>query len=81
MELLSRLLDGLSEIVMVWERFNSSNLDIGYFSDHEPLDEWQDHINLSLCAIHETFETLKGLHRTLRLLDKSCRDSAQVVSP
>jgi len=81
MELLSQLLDVLSETIKAWERFNSSNGDIGYFSDIESsLDASQHRTRLSPRAIGETFETLEGLQQKLLLLDKSCHNSAQAVS-
>jgi len=78
MELLSRLLDKLSETIKAWERFNSSNGDIGYFSDSSISQNRAK--SLSLRAIKKTFEMLEDLQEKLLLLEKSCRNSAQTVS-
>jgi hypothetical protein len=76
-ELLSRLQHILSETLKFWERFNSQNGDIDFFSD---MDSSQDRCNLSLGTINETFETLESLQRTLDCLIRSCEDYAIAVS-
>jgi len=82
MELLTKLLDVISEMATAWDIFSSPNGDISYFSD---LDF---SLGISppptgpakLRAIKETFEMLDGLRRKLLLLDQSCQNSAQAVS-
>ena len=80
MELVSQLLDVLSETIKAWDIFNSSDGDIGYFSDIDSLDTPRFRTRLSLCAIKEIFEILEGLQRKLLFLEKSCRNSAEAVS-
>jgi len=77
-ELLNQLQDVLSETVKAWERFNSENGDIDYFSD---IDFSENRCRGSLSKIKETFEVLESHQRTLQKLSKSCHDSAQNVSP
>jgi hypothetical protein len=80
-KLLSQLLGVISETITTWNRFNSSDKDIGSFSGiNSSLVVSQFRIPLSLCAIKKTFQTLKGLQQRFLLLDKSCRDKAQTVS-
>ena len=72
----------LSETIEAWEGFNSSDGDIGYFSDIDcsPDAQQRRNCNESIAAIKETFEILKNLQRRLVLLDKTCQNLAQAVS-
>ncbi|KAH8588290.1 hypothetical protein B0O99DRAFT_693577 [Bisporella sp. PMI_857] len=80
MDLLSQLLDVLSETIKAWEIFNSPSGDINYFSDiYSSQDAQQPRTRLSLRAIKETMETMEGLQQKLFLLDKSCRNSAEAL--
>jgi hypothetical protein len=78
-EFLSRLRDPLSATIKFWERFNSSDGDIGFFLDVNSSDK-KNRVNLALREIKETFETLEELQRTLDTLVKSCDDYANAVS-
>jgi hypothetical protein len=80
-ELLSQLLDVLSETIKAWDMFKSPNGDIGYFTDASTLPNTQKSpLHLSFHSIQETFEQLECLYRQLLKLDKSCKNSAQTVS-
>ena len=79
-EFLTRLQEPLSGTIKFWERFNSSNGDIGYFSDIKSSDDLQNRINLSLRAINEIVETLEELQRTLDILIGFCDDYSNAVS-
>jgi hypothetical protein len=82
-DLLSTLLAVLSKAIKAWQRFSSSNGDIGYFSRiHSTLESdvsWH-RVRESLSAINETFETMEDVEQTLVLLKGRCHDSAQAVS-
>ena len=79
MGLLRQLLDILSETTQAWERFCSSNGDIGYFSDlKSSLNDRFAYEKIG--AIKEAFENLTHLRYKLINLEKSCQNQAQSVS-
>jgi hypothetical protein len=81
-DLLGQLQERLSETIEAWEGFNSSDGDIGYFSDIDcsPDAQQRRNCNESIAAIKETFEILRNLQRRLVLLEKTCQNLAKAVS-
>jgi hypothetical protein len=71
------LIDHLTKLLDQWERFESLNGDINYFSEIlSPKTPGGKTLN----TIRETFEDLKRCRDTLLALDKSCDIAAQAVS-
>jgi hypothetical protein len=79
-ELLSRLNEALSGMITFWERFNSLHGDIGYFANIQSSEASKQHVESSLRAINDAFETLQGLQRALNLMSDFCQDYANAVS-
>jgi hypothetical protein len=78
-DLLCKLQSVLSETIEHWDRFNSCDGDIGYFSDIDCSPDARKRRNCvgSLAAIKGTFEVLKNIQRKLVVLEKLCQNSAQ----
>jgi hypothetical protein len=81
MELLIQLQAVLSETIMIWKGFDSTDGDIGYFADVESYtDNSHQHAYQALRAVKEAFEQLESLQRQLDLLQSSLTNSARAVS-
>jgi hypothetical protein len=81
-ELLSRLINLLSESVRAWERFNSPDGGISYFSDIDSGEDVLKHRSRRrIRAINETFQDLEDFQKKLIGMDKECQTLAQTVSP
>ena len=81
MALLRKLRERFSTTIQAWDRFDTPDGDIRYFSDISDISEPQAQViaKLALNNIKEIFENLKDLEQTLTSLDKSCEEHSRVV--
>ncbi|KAH8695758.1 hypothetical protein GQ44DRAFT_136561 [Phaeosphaeriaceae sp. PMI808] len=73
MDLLCLLRGIFSKTLKAWERFDSSDGDINYFSDVEEI------ARIHLEGIRENFEELMDLDQDLSHLQESCRESKHIL--
>ncbi len=78
-ELLSELINNLSELIEAWKSFADQNGDICYFSDFCSATS-RDFAYERLRSIKEMFDELLTLRRKLTKLQDSCRNWTKDVS-
>lgn len=76
MQLLRKLNERFAKTNQVWPRFNAHDGDRGYFSDMR-----DSGTICMLSSLKNSFEELSDLKKKLTRLEKSCKESQQIVSP
>ena len=75
MQLLRKLNERFAKTNQVWARFNSHDGDRGYFAD------MRDSGTISmLSSLKNSFEELADLKKKLSRLERSCKESQEIVS-
>lgn len=79
MDLLSKLVPVLAEMIAVWDVFASPRGGNCYFQAHHDSEETRAQMGQALGIINEGFETLKTLQQRLFSLKGRCREVAENV--